>query len=120
MAATSAAEGCGSSWRGRRKTGPEFSTTHCIGHGHCSGAVPRRAEHGEKGVANRHLRSGVECDKRYVVCDRKCPADLFHVVDQMAVKDVDADHERKADLLEVVDGGVTVVETPGVDDDEGA
>src|SRR5206468_4010447 len=82
--------------------------------------VAAAAQHGEHDVPYGMLVPRVERKKRDVVVDRQRPSNVFELMRENAVEDVDAYHEREADGLEVVDRGVAVVDAPGVHDDEGA
>jgi hypothetical protein len=82
--------------------------------------VPACAQHTQQGVTHGDPRPRVERDQWDVVTDGERPTDVVEIMREHAVKDVDSDHEWEADLLEEVNGGIAIVQAPGVDDDQRA
>src|SRR5579859_5100269 len=84
-----------------------------------SGLLQRVPQYREQRVPYRDPVPSVERDQRAPRVDCQRPAQVLELVREYPVEKVDRDHERQADLLEVVDRGVAVVDAPRVDDDEG-
>src|SRR6266487_3991129 len=101
----------------RRSTGHSAESKRRIS---LSGPFEGASKDSQQGVADRKLVPCVERDQRNVGVDRQSPPYVVEVVGKQTVEEVHGDHERKVDRFEIVDGGITIVQTPGVHDDEGA